>query len=647
MHVGAACIVVTIMVGLAACGSDRDEAGDVVDFGQDRSDRDEVGDVVDSGQDRSDRDEVGDVVDSGEDRSDRDEVGDVVDSGEDRSDRDEVGDVVDFGEDRSDDDGQLGNRFFWCSEVQAEWYAVDVSLERYRSATAALANLGFEFVMVTDDLDRAELSMQIEPKRELVHEEEEQYVATLRAVAERLYTAAWKSVELEMDEALYLYYGEFVHPEMDDLPYLVDLHNSIRAMSDETLAIAYARAWQAFMSVASPPTVVTEFYRLESELRTARRISDWLAPGTIRSALEAARTEFYEVDSFADVIRTDMDRYHDVEVYLHDSYLATSSLAKLDATDGAALEVIESAVRARFSGKTPAIAIDSIVQQIRDVAKREGVIYSAVSSHAEAGVLAYERILFQDSLDAALDAQEAAIGEFETLVVLLSDYRTAVFWPDEEYYGGAIIMAPRLPIWNMEKLVDAAARSRARGRPGLRGVLDPMRMELRPILAEDTAAIEQLFVQTRALRNEASRLFAESVTPGAKPETAGVDSETAEVKPERTEARSLEELLGLDGSRWHVRRMARTVENWAQILLADAGILIAEFGTSEAWALNRRAEALYGEVVSLIEQIEDRLAGYSILAELRAAFESAEESSDLTALSAFVNSLNESCRRST
>ena len=114
---------------------------------------------------------------------------------------------------------ELGSRFEWCAQTQAAWDAHIAASEVAAATAEALSAAVATRAAATDELDKAEADAALEDAQDAYHDARADADAQADAAIEPLL----QSADLEADE-----------------------HR------DETLDIAYTRAWEAFASEASP-----------------------------------------------------------------------------------------------------------------------------------------------------------------------------------------------------------------------------------------------------------------------------------------------------------------------------------------------------------------------------------------------------------
>ncbi len=322
-------------------------------------------------------------------------------------------------------DERLGTRFTWCADIQAEWDALDIAAERYLTAADAWINVELEVLDITDALDLAEAQALVDLQRQQLAGRDSELEDAAKVIGDRLHASAWAFSLTEVG-------GEF---NVDLIYFWQNLFGSDSVpfeTGEKTLEVAYARAWQVFADFEEVSDLVAAFYLYYFLFDVGGEVFDWQKyADTIHSALESARNEFYDEDSFADIIRSDAERLRDVDAHLYEAYIAVHSILELQPPFLKQLDDLEMTVHERLSSHLPKQLIDEIAADLSRLssALRVHVNFMGVPSALEA----YEGTRSQPSAEEALLAQETAFGEFEWVIFGLNQQTSVsvieqIFW---------------------------------------------------------------------------------------------------------------------------------------------------------------------------------------------------------------------------
>ena len=256
------------------------------------------------------------------------------------------------------DDGRLGNRFPWCGAVQDEWNAVEHTLQTYRSSVAAAVEADIRAAGMTDELDLAEANIQTTAALDLQQRAREDFDRAIQTMANRLYRAAWRSVDNATNNGIV------------DMPFVQWWHGHIGKPDlietyDQTLEIAYERAWGALIDVGPNSEISVRFsvlvylsYLSEEYHRLLEHVLNGLP------SFEVARDEYYTDDEFADLIRSDYEEYQVVDGHLYDVYLAVRDYTDIVSDFQMAIDGLESTIKAHASEFMSDAAIDDLTHRI-------------------------------------------------------------------------------------------------------------------------------------------------------------------------------------------------------------------------------------------------------------------------------------------
>ena len=302
----------------------------------------------------------------------------------------------------------LGTRFTWCAEMQAEWDALDEAADRYLSAADTWLDVEIEVLGITDALDLAEAESLADLERQQLESRRSELDDAARAVGDRLHASAWASSKSEVG-------GEF---NLDLIRYWQSLFGSDAVpfdTEDRTLEVAYERAWQEFINAESVPDLVAGFYLYYLSFELGGETYGWrMYMETIGSALESAKNEYYDVDSFADTLRSDIERVEDVDAYLREAYNATQSILESESSFLVVLNGLETALSERLPSSLSDEIIDETIQRAQNWIPAFQVTFNFIG--AQTALEAYERTLSQQSSAETLLAQEAVFDEFDRVI---------------------------------------------------------------------------------------------------------------------------------------------------------------------------------------------------------------------------------------
>ena len=314
-------------------------------------------------------------------------------------------------------EARLGSRFGWCSEVQAEWDALDEAAEHYLLATDAWLDVQIELPGIADALDAAEAEFQAARRLELLQERESELEVAARAVGDRVHASAWVATLSEVG-------GEI---NVDLIRYWQDLFGYESAFvdtSDKTLEVAYDRAWRAFISSEIPHRLVVGYYWYYLMFELGGETYEWRAfADIISSAIESARREFYLEDSFADILRSDSERFEDVDANLQEAYDAVQNILELEFAFLNQLDDFETWVHTHLPSWLPQQVTDEVVDGLSNIPSSFRVFFNYMD--VRGAIEAYEDTALQESIAEALLAQEVAFEAFEQVLVGLSQEPSA------------------------------------------------------------------------------------------------------------------------------------------------------------------------------------------------------------------------------
>ena len=338
---------------------------------------------------------------------------------------------------------RLGTRFTWCAEMQAEWDALDAAADRYLLAADAWLDVEIEVLGITDALDLAEAEGLADLERQQVEERRSELDDAARAVGGRLHASAWASSKSEVG-------GEF---NLDLIRYWQGIAGSDAVpfdTGDTTLEVAYERAWQEFINAESVPDLVAGFYLYYLSFELGGETFGWrMYTETIGSALESAKDEYYDVDSFADTLRSDIERIEDVDAYLREAYNATQSILESESSFLVLLDDLETTLRERLPSSLSDETINEITQRVQNWTSVFKIVFGYIG--AQTALEAYERTLSQQSTAEALLAQEEAFDAFDGVIFGLNQepsignidplYQNYIFDGFEELVSSVALLA--------------------------------------------------------------------------------------------------------------------------------------------------------------------------------------------------------------